>query len=81
MVVTSTTTTAEVTTRTVVEGVRRDIQVQIEQNRVDDLRREQEAQHKVEEISKHLQTLTNQLNKFQPASEHAVGVTEEKLSE
>ena len=44
---TSTTATAKVTTRTVVEGVRRDIQAQIEQNRVDALRREQEAQHRV----------------------------------
>ena len=50
--VTSTAATAKVTMRTVVEGVRRDIQAQIEQNRVDALRREQEAQHRVEEISK-----------------------------
>ena len=40
---TSTTTTAEVMTRTVVEAVRRDIQAQLEQNRADALRREQEA--------------------------------------
>ena len=78
---TSTTATAEATMRTVVEGVRRDIQAQLEQNRADALRREQEAQHRVEEISKQLRTLTDQLNKFQPASEHAVGVTQEKLSE
>ena len=78
---TSTAATAEVTMRTVVEGVRRDIQVQIEQNRADALWREQEAQHRVEEISKQLQTLTDQLNKFQPASEHAVGVSQEKLSD
>ena len=37
---TSIAATAEVTTRTVVEGVRRDIQAQIEQNRADALRRE-----------------------------------------
>ena len=52
---TSTAATAEVTMRTVVEGVRRDIQAQIEQNHADALRREQEAQHKVEDISKQLQ--------------------------
>ena len=75
---TSTAATAEATMRTVVEGVRRDIQAQLEQNRADALRREQEAQHRVEEISKQLRTLTDQLNKFQPASEHAVGVTEGK---
>ena len=78
---TSTAATAEVTTRTVVEGVRRDIQAQIEQNRADALRREQEAQSRITEISQQLQTLTDQLNKFQPASEFAVGVTQEKLSE
>ena len=49
---TSTTAMAEVTMRTVVEGVQRDIQVQVKQNRADALRREQEAQHRVEEISK-----------------------------
>ena len=52
--VTSTAATAKVTTRTVVEGVQRDIQAQIEQNRVDALRREQKAQHRVEDISKQL---------------------------
>ena len=51
---------------------RRDIQPQVEQNRGDALRREQEAQHRVEEIPNQLQTLTDQLNKFQPASEHAM---------
>ena len=38
--VTSTAATAEVTMRTVVEGVRRDIQAQLEQNRADTLWRE-----------------------------------------
>ena len=58
-VATSTTATAEVMTRTVVEGVRRDIQAQLEQNRADALWREQEAQHRVEEISRQLQNLTD----------------------
>ena len=77
----STAAMAEVNTRTVVEGVRRDIQAQLEQTRADALWREQEAQHRVEEISKKLQNLTDQLNKFQPVSEHTVGVTQGKLSE
>ena len=77
----STATTAEINMRTVVEGVRRDIQAQLEQTRADSLRREQEAQHRIEDISKQLQTLTMQLNKFQPASEQAVGVSQGKLSE
>ena len=68
-------------TRTVVEGIRRDIQAQIEQTRTDALRREQEAQNRITEISKQLQNLTDQLNKLQPASELAVGVRQEKLSE
>ena len=78
---TSTAATAEINMRTVVEGVRRDIQAQLEQTRADSLRREQEAQHRIEDISKQLQALTMQLNKFQPASEHAVGVSQGKLSE
>ena len=44
-------------------------------------RREQEAQSRITEISKQLQNLTDQLNKFQTASELAVGVRQEKLSE
>ena len=77
----STAVTAEIHMRTVIEGVRRDIQAQLEQTRTDSLRREQEAQHRIEDISKQSQTLTMQLNKFQPASEQAVGVSQGKLSE
>ena len=64
-----------------VEGVRRDIQAQMDQNRADALRREDEAQKRVQEISNQLKTLTEQLNQFKPASEHAVGVSQEKLSD
>ena len=71
----STAAIAEITTRMVVEGVRRDIQAQLEQTRVDFFRRETEAQHKIEDIFKQLQVLTEQLNKFQLVSEHAVGVS------
>ena len=78
---TSTATTTEITTRTVVEGVRRDIQAQLEQTHADSLRRETEAQHRIEDISKQLHALTEQLNKFQPVSEHAVGVSQGNLSE
>ena len=81
MAATSTAATTKVTMHTMVEGVQRDIQAQIEQNRVDALWREQEAQHRVQEISNQLQTLTEQLNKFKPTSEHAVGVSHEKLSD
>ena len=77
----STAAMAEVTMRNAVEGVRRDIQAQLDQNRADALRREEEAQRRVHEISNQLQTLTEQLKKLKPASEHSVGVTQEKLSE
>ena len=81
MAATSTAATAKITMRTVVEGVRRDIQAQIEQTRADALWREQEAQRRVEEISTQQQTLTTQLNKFRLASENAVGVAQDKLNE
>ena len=48
----STAATAKIHMRTVVEGVRRDIQAQLEQTCADSLRREQEAQHRIEDISK-----------------------------
>ena len=48
---------------------------------MDSLRRETKAQHRIEDISKQLQALTEQLNKFQPASEHDVGVSQGKLSD
>ena len=38
-------------------------------------------QCQVQEISNQMQTLTEQLNKFKPTSEHAVGVLQEKLSD
>ena len=77
----STAATAEITIRTAVEGVRRDIQAQMDQNRADALRREDEAQKRVQKISNQLKTLTEQLNQFKPTSEHAVGVSQEKLSD
>ena len=76
----SATATADITTRTAGEGMRRHIQVQIEQICVDALQREQEAQRRVEGISTQLQTLTMQINKFRPASEHVVGVVQDKVS-
>ena len=38
-------------------------------------------QKRVQEISNQLKTLTEQLNQFKPASEHVVGVSQEKLSD
>ena len=52
---TSTAATAEITMRTAVDGMRRDVQAQIDQNRADTLCRTEEAQRKVEEVSNELQ--------------------------
>ena len=65
---TSTAATAELTTRTVVEGVRRDIQAQLDVTRADALRRSEEATAQVRELSVQLASLAEQLNKFNPAS-------------
>ena len=55
--------------------------MQIEQTRADALQREQEMQRRVEEISTLLQTWLEQSNKFRLASEHAVGVVQNQVSE
>ena len=70
---TSTAATAELTTRTVVEGVRRDIQAQLDANRADALKRSEEAAAQVRELSAQLASLAEQLNKFNPASERTCG--------
>ena len=66
--VTSTVATAELTTRTVVEGVRREIQAQLDSNRADALQRSEEAAAQVRELSVQLASLTKQLNKINPIS-------------
>ena len=51
---TSTAMTTDVNTHIVVEEMRRDVQAQLEQTRADALRRDEEAQHRVEQISAQL---------------------------
>ena len=77
----STTVMAEIQTHTAIEGMCRDVQAQFEQNRADALRREEESQHKVEQIAEQLQKLTEQLNQFHPASEKNVGEVRKQVSE
>ena len=48
---------------------------------MDALRRDEEAQHRVDQISVQLQQLTEQLSKFRPASEQAVGVVQTQVSQ
>ena len=74
-------TTTEVTTCTVVEGVRRDVQAQIDQNRVDTLHRVDEAQRKVDQVSNELKELATQLNAFKLVSAQTVGEEQKVLSE
>ena len=77
---TSAAATAEVTTRTVVEGARREIQAQIDANRADTLRQTEETKAQVQNISAQLAKLTQQLNQFRPASEKNVGEGYEQMS-
>ena len=67
--------------RTVVEGIRRDVQAQIDQNRADTLRRADEAQRKVDQVSNELKELTTQLNAFKLVSAQTVGEEQKVLSE
>ena len=78
---TSTAATAELNTRIVVEGVRRDIQAQIEQTRADVHRRDEEARQQMAEISVGLAALTTQLNQFKSASTHVVAGTQKQMSD
>ena len=57
-VVTSTAATAELNRRAAVEGMRQDVQAQIEQNRADAQCRDEEAHLKVDEIAVELANLT-----------------------
>ena len=72
----STTTTAKVNTRAAVEGMRRDVQAQIEQTRADAQWHDEDAQRKVDRIAVELATLTKQLNEFKPVSQDNVEVVQ-----
>ena len=69
----STAATTEVNMRTVVEGARREIQAQLDIYRADALRKSEETQVQVRDVSAQLAKLTEQLNSFQPASVEVVG--------
>ena len=76
----SATATAEITARTAVEGARRDIQAQLDVYRADALRKSDETQAQVQEISAQLAKLTEQLNVFKPASAETVGKEYSKVA-
>ena len=55
--------------------------MQLEKNRADALCRDEESQHKVEQIGAQLQKLTAQFNQFHLASEEIVGEVRKQVSE
>ena len=67
-VATSMAAMAEQSTRVAVEDVRRESRAQLDQIRADLQRKEEETKRQVEQIAKGLETLTEQLNSFKPAS-------------
>ena len=71
---------AGITTCTAVEGMRQDVQAQIEQNHADALRDSNAVHKKVDQVSEELQKLTAQLNQFKPASVQAMGEVQDKVS-
>ena len=77
----STAATAEIHTRTAVEGMRRDVQAQIEQTRADAQRRDEETQKTIQQIAAGLEQLTKQLNDFRPVNVEHVGVAQKQVSE
>ena len=71
-VTSSTTTTAEITARTAIEGVWQEMQVQFDQEREAHHLQSADMRWQMDEISIALQKLTQQLNAFKPVSEHVV---------
>ena len=55
--------------------------MQLEQNRANALHRDEESQHKVEQIAAQLQKLTGQLNQVHLACEENVGEVRKQVSE
>ena len=79
--VTSTAATAEIQMCTAVEGMRRDVQAQIDQNRADAQRRDEENQKTIQQIAAGLEQLTKQLNDFRPVNVEHVGVAQQQVTE
>ena len=77
----STAATAEIHMCTAVEGMRRDVQAQIEKTRVDAQRRDEETQKTIQQIAAGLEQLTKQLNDFRPVNVEHVGVAQQQVAE
>ena len=74
------TATSERVAQVAVAETRSDLQAQIEQTRAESQRRDAEQKLRMEEIAANLATLTDQLNRFRPASAAEVSGSQEKLS-
>ena len=66
---TSTATMASLHMRKAVEGMRRDLQAELEKNLAESRRREEEARNSVATLTVKLQQLTHQLNEYNPIRE------------
>ena len=72
-------TTSEKHTRLAVDGLRDEVRVHIEQNRVNFERRQEETRQTVSQVAAGLEKLTRQMALFNPVSEDAVGNLEKNL--
>ena len=63
------------------EEMRKEVQTQLEQNRVDWQRHNEETQQTVGKIAASLEELTKQLNAFKPASAASMGDAQKQFSE
>ena len=80
VVASSATATLEHVTHMVVADVRHDFQAQLEQTCAESQCRDADAKRQMDEIAANLATLTNQLNRFKPASVADVSGSQEQLS-
>ena len=76
----SATVTSKRATQMAMAEVRSEFQAQLDQTRVESLRRDTEAKEKMNEIAVNLTTLTEQLNQFKPASVAEVTGSQKLLS-
>ena len=67
--------------RTAVEGMHRDVQAQIEQNRVDAQHRDEDTQNTIQKNAAGLEHLTKQLNDFRPVNVEHVGDAQKQVAE
>ena len=72
--------TAEINTHTTIEGMCRDISLQIDQNHKDAWRKDEKNRHRMDNIATGLERLTKQLNDFKPARETMVGDSQKQIA-